>query len=230
MAIDDVYALNLYQTYAGQRLMNTFVFRMKTATDPSQAAAQSLADAWKNFIRTFQTAGCIHSGWMLQQLRGGTATWPPNVCHRDGGRRLEGVPTGTSSGSQTGEGLPPQVAQVVTLNTGFSGRRRRGRTYIAGISEQVQDQGLIATATLATNQTSWNTHLGIYGVGGTSPDFELGVWSMREATGCEPTKTVPSHLVMVENPDPVSAYLGVISAACRQILYNQRRRTIGVGR
>lgn len=230
MAVGDVYKLDLQHTYVGQKLMNSLAFTMKTAADPSPALCLALANDWKDFARNSQVPSLTYTTWGMQQLRGGTASWPMNLCRRDGGLRLEGAFTGTLTGSNAGDGMPPQAAIVTTLSTGFSGRRRRGRHYLGGFPETIQLEGTITPAVMTTYTTLWSGMLAEYGVGGTDPNFQLGVWSMREATGCEPSETPPFRLTMVEAPDPAAAFLPVTSVTPRNIVYSQRRRTIGVGR
>jgi hypothetical protein len=231
VAIDDVYSLTMLQTSAGQRTMNTLYFRMKAATDPTSATIAVLANSWKEMLRTHQHIGLSYTTWIMQQVRGGTVTYPVNQCKRTGGRRVEGPFTGSLAGDiALQDMLPPQSAVVTTLNTGISGRSRRGRLYMGGVPEYNQSNGTVNSAEVSALQTAWDTQLTQYGAGGTDPNFELGVFSMTIATGCKPAKNPPFSLEQVQNGDAAAAYLGVISATVRSIVYSQRKRTIGVGR
>lgn len=229
MAIDDVYALQLHYLYAGQQLMNTVHFRMKTAGDPDTTMFATLATDWKDTTATQQVAFVTYQRWIAQQVRGGTVSYTAKPCIRSGGRRLEGLFTGTLTGGATGEGLPPQSALVTTLYTGQSGRTRRGRFYLGGLAEDRQASGTYATGNLATYQTAWTAQVTQYGATGSDTNFELGVWSHTLASGCRPNPNPPYN--MIQGPrDEVGAFWAVNSAVCRGIVYNQRRRTIGVGR
>ena len=230
MATDDVYALQLHQVYAGQMIMNTIHFRTKTSTDPTQAVFQTLADDWMNTLKPRQVTHITYDHWLAQQVRGGTVTYNPAVCRREGGRRLEAGFTPPNVGLEVSDGLPPQSAWVTTLVTGFAGRSRRGRFYMSGIPENIQGQGLIAPASVSANQTIWNSLITEYGVGGTSPTWELGVWSFTLASGCTARTSPPWGLEHTRTGDPAAAFTGVIGATVRNIVHSQRKRTIGVGR
>lgn len=231
MPTDDVWQLQMLQSFAGQVCMNTFAFRTKTGAAVDAAAALALANTWKDFLRGYQADTLTHTGWVLQQVRGGTASYTVRACLRDGGARLEGTYTGTNTGGQVGmEGLPPQVAEVISLGTGYSGRRRRGRSYKTGFCEAYQRDGTITSAHLGLERTAWDTHMAKYRVGGTDPLWETGVWSMTTATGCVVSKTPPFKPVPTVSPDPLAAYLGITTWSVRPTLYSQRRRTIGKGR
>lgn len=230
MAVDDVWQLHLHQRYAGQQILNTVTFRTKSAVTVDATVAQALAQDWKDMLLPLQISQVSHTGWALQQLRGGTAAWPDGLCRRDGGARLEGVYTGTVVGSIAGEGLPPQSAMVTTIVTGQSGRRHRGRFYLTGLSETIQDAGTIVAGTVTIVTTAWTGQFTQYGPSGTDLNWQIGIWSSREASGCRPRTAPPYGMERVEAPDPAAAYLNASGFIVRNIVYNQRRRTIGVGR
>jgi hypothetical protein len=229
MAVDDVYTVQLIQTYAGQRIMNSLAFRMKSATDPTPVQFQSLADDWKVLFISQQSSTLSYVSWLAQQVYGGTVSYVADPCNRVGGRRLEGSYTGTVVGAGTAEGLPPQSAWVTTLKTDFAGRTHRGRHYLSGMEEAKQTNGTIAGAFVTAYQTAWDAQLLQYGPAGTDPNFQLGIWSMRTATGCVPRKEPPYGMQNVAPANPVQAFTPVTSFTVRNIVYSQRRRTIGVG-
>jgi len=229
MAIGDVYQLQLHYSYSGQRLMNTLAFRMETAPDPVEATFAALATDWKDIFVTQQSTGVTYISWLAQQVRGGTVSYTDHPCQRTGGRRLEGLFTGSLVGTGSGDGLPPQCAWVTTLYTGFSGRTKRGRFYLGGLPESLQAGGTWNSASVTSYQTQWGTQLAQYGTSGTDPNFRLGVWSMRIATGCAVRTTPPYGLAPVDSPDESTAFAYVTSATVRSTVFSQRKRTIGVG-
>lgn len=229
MAVDDVYTLSLYQTYAGQTCINTLAFRVLVSPDVTQAQLQALADDWKNHLKTFQCSGVTYTRWIAQQVRGGTVSYITDPCNRVGGFRNEGLFTGSVVGDGTSEGLPPQSACVTTLKTALAGRTHRGRLYLTGVQEIVQNQGTIVAGNLGTYQTAWNTQLAQFGPTGTDPTFQLGIWSMRTATGCITRKDPPYGMVPQDSPNQGAAFEKVTEAVCRATVYSQRKRTIGVG-
>ena len=183
MATDDVYQLQILMTYAGQQIMNTLSFRTKAATAVDATVALALANDWKDAFRVQQVGTLSYRGWVLQQVRGGTATYPTGLCRRDGGARFEGSFTGTLVGSGVNPGMPPQSAIVTTLKSGLSGRRRRGRHYFAGWDRGNEDAGTVSGAFMTSLTALWAAQLVKFGVAGTSPLWQLGIWSMRTATG-----------------------------------------------
>jgi len=229
MAEGDVYKLDLFQRYAGQRIMNSYHFARKTPGAPTQAECAALALAWKEHLRNHQAGGLTHESWTCQQVSGAGVTWSPVTCSRDGGLRFEGLHTGTLTGGNSGEAMPPQSALVVTLSSGMSGRSRRGRTYIGGFVEAFQNEGTVTPGIVTAQQTNWDTILAIYSGAGTSPLWYLGVFSVTIASGCKPAAAHPHALENLATPNPSGAFFPVIATKVRNIVYTQRRRTIGVG-
>lgn len=81
---------------------------------------------------------------------------------------------------------------------------------------------------MTTVTTAWNAFLTAYAVTVPASGYRLGVWSVREATGCEQDPATGKH-VRVDPPDPASAFTPVISGITRQAVFTQRRRRVGVG-
>lgn len=229
MAVDDVYQLTLRATYAGQTILNGLAFKVKTETDPTSVQALALANDWKDHLRPMQATILAYQSFVLQQVRGGSANYTSKVCQRSGGARFEGNLTGTLTGSKSGDALPPQSAVVTTLRTSESGRTRRGRSYMAGLSETDQAYGTITSGIVTVFQTAWNVQLGKFGPTGTDALWQIGIWSMRLATGCVPRKEPPYGLTPKDSTSPGTAFQPVIEFIVKPIVYNQRRRTIGVG-
>lgn len=115
------------------------------------------------------------------------------------------------------EELPPQCSLVVTWRTGYAGRSRRGRTYLAGFTENNAANGEWGTGAVSLWQGYVDDFVAAYGLGGTSADYQFGVWS--EKLG-HPTLTTYSV---------ANGYRPITAGVVRPIVYNQRRRTIGVG-
>jgi len=230
MAVGDVYRLTLVQQYLGMLCQNHYVFDRKTAGDPTPTDGQVLADYFKDAFRAMQNAGITYFSWTLQQLRGGTVTPVASECRRTGGILYQGVPGGTLVGAISGDPLPPQNAFVSTLNTGLAGKRRRGRMYLAGLTETEQSGGSWITSKVTQMAGVWTTVLNAYGSAGTEPNWRLGVWSERTATGCVPAETRPHHPTNIEAPNLAAAFAAVTSVQVKSVVYSQRRRTLGVGR
>jgi hypothetical protein len=229
MAVGDVYRLTLQSVFQGQTYLNTWAFTMRSSPDPTAADVTTLANAFKEAFRTRQSNLLTYQTWTFRQLFGGTVTPIQDECRRDGGLVLAGNITGSAAGAVATDALPPQCALVWTIGTGLAGRRRRGRSYAYAFTESDQAAGVWATATITFATTALNTIYGLYGPSGTDPQFLLGVWSERTASGCE-YRGNPPALVNVETPHPENAFNMSTGYQLRTTVYSQRRRTIGVGR
>jgi len=229
MAEGDVYKLDLFQTYAGQRIMNSYHLARKTAGDPTQAECAALAADWKLHLQNHQVNTLQHTAWSVSQVAGDPVVYSTTECKRDGGLRFEGLHVAPTAGGNSGEAMPPQSAIVVTLSTGFAGRSRRGRTYISGFVEAFQNEGQLTDAIVTAQQTNWDAQIAQYSAAGTDPLWYLVVFSTTIAFGCRPGAVHPHTPEHFATPNPLGASFPVISTKVRKIVYTQRRRTIGVG-
>ena len=230
MAAGDVYRLNLFGTSLSQQVMNTLTVQTLPATDPDTTAQLALANAWKNALQPWQHNTTFWTRWELKQLWGaGMSIDAPN-CRRLGGNAYAGLFSAPLQGAMAlNQPLPPQCSLVTTWQSGTIGRRKRGRAYVFGLGEQDQSGGLWDSAFLGNIGGSVNTFFNIYKSGGTSPAYQLGVWSERTASGCVPNPSGHGHL-QVDTPHPDTAFTPVTNYQIRGTVYTQRRRTLGVGR
>jgi len=228
MAAGDVYKVSILAQGQGSTYMNTYAAEQKPAS-VTVADFATLANALKELVRAQQSQTITYRSWRAVQVRGGDVTPIAAECRRTGGVLFEAAYSGTVIGGNTdAQVLPPQSALVVTLNTGKIGRRFRGRTYHFGMCEIDQQAGAWQSAILTALGTSITSFMAIYGSGGTSPLWTLGVWSERIATGCVPnvgTKGVHN----VDLPNLAGAFSAVTGMVARPTVFTQRRRTLGVG-
>lgn len=77
----------------------------------------------------------------------------------------------TNAGTQsTQDSLPDNVALVITEYTALRGRRNRGRSYWAGLTEGANAaNGVLDPTTAAGLQTQWNAYLATWSGSGVSP-------------------------------------------------------------
>lgn len=229
MAVNDVYRLIIKGRQVLSIRINELAVRHKLAPDATPAEQLALANDFKNLWLPVQSSSAAWETWELRQLWGTGMTPVASECRRDGGVVTGGALTGTLTGGRlTGDALPPQAAVVVTLVTGAIGRRKRGRWYGWGCAEVDQASGTWATSMHTDLAPTLATFLAKYGPSGTDPTFQLGVWSERTASGCTPSGP-DGELVNVETPHPELAFTPVTALTIRPIVYNQRRRTVGVG-
>ena len=112
--------------------------------------------------------------------------------------------SGTGTRTVTGDYLPGQNAAVLEFNTGFSGRRGRGRNFIGQLTEGDQNGGTISN-TLATLMTTYGNTLRTTFDGGSA---------------------VAEHVVFTLVTNTVAR---VTSVQPKLPVYTQRRRRLGVG-
>lgn len=232
MAAGDVYRMVVSTTQLGSFYMNTYAVQCIAAPPPTLAQATTLATDLKEAFRPLQAQSLIYRGWKLYQIGGSGVTYDPVLCKREGGLILEGTYTGTLTGGDAIDPLAPQLAMTVTLYSNMIGRRRRGRVYLPGWSENAQSGGNWTSGVLTSVTTALATLYAKYGSdpSGTDPIFRLGIWSERTAFGCEPSETHPHDPVRVDPPNPDAAFIQLARWVPRPIVYTQRRRTLGVGR
>lgn len=229
MAISDVYRITVGYTSPTAIMQTQFHFRMKTAPDPTVTQLQVAANAMKELYRPQQTVNIAYNVFKAEQLFGGTVVYQQPSCRKTGGILLTGALTGTLTGGLlTEDPLPYQDSLVTTLRTGFSGRSKRGRSYMTGNVELNQSGGVWATPLLTAMNTAWTTFLGLFGPTGTNADFLLGVWSQITATGCKTDPKTGAHIIFA-SPSPQTAFTTVTDVLLRSAVRTQRRRAFGIG-
>jgi hypothetical protein len=229
MAIDDVYQVTVRSTLLSQVYMNRMAFIRTVGSDVSSAEVLAVGNAMKDIHRASQIQALSYTTYEARQVRGTGVTYPSGAdCQPVGGLYFDGALTGTLGGAAVDVALPPQCAMVTTLRTGQIGRRRRGRFYAPGFGEGQQANGAWDTALTTTVSTAWSAFLAAWAVAAPVGGFRLGVWSVREATGCEPNPATGEH-VRVDPPSPSTAFTPVIASITRTPVFTQRRRRVGVG-
>lgn len=230
MAVGDQYRLTVLATFLGSTHMNSLAFTMKSSPDPSVSDVSTLAVATANIFRNQQSTLCTWQSFTFHQLWGSGMTPIQDECRRDGAKVIIGnFPAGQSGTGGATDTLPPQCSMVVTIGTGIAGRRRRGRIYGFGMLEASQVNGSWSSGVRTAMITNLNTYFALYGPAGTDPQFQLGVWSERRASGCWVDPST-GKLTNVETPHPEDAFTAANGYTFRDIVYTQRRRTLGVGR
>lgn len=230
MATDDVYKLALRATLNGKDCVNTFAFRMKSNPEPTTAMFANLADNLATVIEGIQVDDLTYVDWRAQQVRGTGTTYSTTPPFSTSTVSYSGGFGSTFVGDLTGTPLPNNVAMCVTVNTAQSGRRRKGRFFIAGIAEVwVDDNSLFNATQLATAQTMLDGIVTTYGAAASHADFELGVWSERIATNAKYVNTVSGPVLTSQGaPSPSTAYAGCTSLQARNFVASQRDRRPGI--
>lgn len=229
MATDDVYLLSCRSQFNAQEIVNTFAFRWRDTGDPVAADFVALASAMKELFRGNQVDDLAYTDWRALKVRGTGVTYNTSSPFRVSLVSYAGSYTGTLTGVSTNPPSPEQTAMVMAINTALNGKRYRGRVFIAGLTEAVMTDASLFDTTFRTNfQTSISTGLANYFVGGSDPDWELGVWSDRIAMNVALSNTWPRVLTSQGAPDPANAFTGATSITLRSYIGNQRGRRPGI--
>jgi hypothetical protein len=209
--------------------MNGLAYIRTLADEPDGADFTALADDIKEIHRTTQGNGYSYTTWQARQVRGDEVTYPSDQdCQPIGGRFFDGNLTAPLGGIAAVEFLPHQCALVTTLRTGNIGRRKRGRFFAAGFGESQQEAGVFSPAVVTAISDAWVTFLAEYAIPTPTSGFRLGVWSVREATGCGIDEDTHEH-GRLDPPHPELAFTAVNAHITRSPVFTQRRRRIGVG-
>lgn len=229
MAADDVYILALRAQLNGKQVVNTFAMRLKSSIVVTTGFWQTHGTAIKDLLRANQVDDLVYQDFYATQVRGAGTTYNTTPPFRVSTVSYTGTLSGTAAGALTAPPEPGNVAALISLSTSQSGRRRRGRIFLGGISETyVDDDGTLNNTNRATLQTAVNSIVTDYGSGGVSVDLEWGVWSDRIATNTAYSNTWPRVLTSQGAPSPTTAFAAVTAATVRDYVGSQRDRRAGI--
>ena len=206
-ALGDLVAVTHRYGVANQVVQNVYGFRCDDATSTFAELAGDLATATNGLAK------------MMQNMRDNVDTIDIAVRSVHPSTAAEYVlasgtlPGGTVTSGGGGDLLPPQSAMVIKWTTGLAGRSYRDRTYLSGFGELGQDAGTWATGYVTGTDTNVAAFLARYKDGGVFLKWSLVIIS-RELNGAV-------------RPVPIGT--DVTGYAVRATVFNQRRRTVGVG-
>lgn len=203
MATGDIWRVAIEGTYDGQSVVNVYHVRMKSASgEPAglDDVVRSLHNAWKDQF---------HPSLVLTTCRSTMLSIPP----------LSEEATFNITGTSGTDGLPGVAPFVVSWKTAYAGRSYRGRNYYSGLTEVAATLGVITGAVVTTLQGHVNTWLAQYGDGGSSADYEVGVWSrvigeIRDGSG------------VLTGYDP-AGFNPITSGTVRSAIATMRSRRVG---
>jgi len=196
-AIGDVYRCSVVMQSNFGAHVNTFHLRQVVAAFTGDVFAD-IHTTWDGVVKPSYRA-IFPASYVIRQFRVAQVddkiTGLPAVtyAHSDAGLRVP-----------TGDALPPQNSALLIEDTGFSGRRGRGRQFIGGIYETDQAAGVINTAFQTLIQAYGDALRTNFKAG--SSVAELGVFTL------------------VSN-----SFIAVTATTVPLTVYTQRRRRLGVG-
>ena len=204
---DLVEAVHRY-TVAGQICTNVYGFKCLDATEPFANLAVDLRDA-TNGLKIVMANMRQDVTTLDITIRPVEPSTPADYVLSSGT-----LPAGTVATGTAGELLPPQAAFVTKWSTDLGGRSYRGRVYHSGFGEAAQSAGTWVASYVTGQQTNMTAFLARYKVTlGVYGKYGLVVIS-RQNNG-------------VIRPTPIGTE--VTQATVRATVYNQRKRTVGVG-
>jgi hypothetical protein len=229
MAVGDVFRVVITASAATHFYQNTYAVRMEVEPAPDASMFAAFAGDAVTLFANGQNQSCIYQSWSATQLWGTGMSIVASECRREGGLQFADVFTGRT-GAQIVDALPPQCSLVLTINTGQTGKRKRGRIYAFNQLESNQVEGVWNGAFMTSQTAAANTFFNLYKhPTGTNPNLTLGVWSERTASGCVPALPPAKGHIPRDAPHPEQAFTPATSFTLRPIVYTQRRRTRGVG-
>lgn len=205
MPIGDIWRVAFEGHFLGSQYVNVWHFKQKTASPDVEDVIDYVVT---NFYDLTKTQG-VSSEWTLEIANARKLTVPAVLFSKA---------LSVQGGGTPGTELPPQSALVITLRSNLAGRRHRGRMYLGGYLESVQNAGTWQTSTVNAIQTYVDDLVTALGNGGTNLDWIWGIWSRRYGG---------------EDPGPYNLTEGwtdIYSAVVRDTVHTQRRRVAGVGR
>lgn len=196
-AIGNVYRCSINLNTPSGLHVNTFYLR-QVSTAPSGDVFADILATWDGVVKADYLALFSNTCSLLSM----------RISQVDNG--LKGLPSatlalsGTGTRVPTGDRQPGQLAAVLQFDTGFSGRKGRGRNFIGNLFEGDQASGLVDAA-LRTLMEAYGTTMLTTWVSGSA----LAEWVV---------------FTLVDNTVAL-----VTSSQAKIPVYTQRRRRQGVG-
>lgn len=195
MATNDIWRLSCLGLTGSDLGVITLHVRMKSPGGTFAGAAEYIKTNLLTLLKGYQSNSFSWTG-----INGNSVNLtPPQSLSYSTGFPLVGA-------ENVSDAMPLQIACVTKLQTAYAGRSYRGRVYIPGMSEGHCAGSQFSVAMQNAYQTYWDDLVAALGSGGSSTDYELGVYSRK-----------------------LSVFTPVTSAVVRRAAYTQRRRTAGEG-
>jgi hypothetical protein len=167
MAANDIYRLIATYTMNGITCQNVLHFRSKVNGLDATLLANNVATDFQNYFNS-----CCSSNVNLVSLY----AQKMNSTTIESYLRNYGQP---APGSQAAGIAPPTLCIVVTLRTGIYGRSKRGRLYMSGFPASWISAGVLSGFGALTVSNAMTLFLSKYRVGGSSLNWEFGVYSKK---------------------------------------------------
>lgn len=196
-AVGNLYRVSVGASTSNGQHINTIYLKQK-AIPANNDIYQTIHDEWVANIQPSYLA-CFSSLFSLTAIR---------IQQTDD--NIKGLPsqtlalTGLGQRAVTGDRLPGQLAAIIQFDTGFAGRRGRGRNFLGFLYEADQASGNLDSAVRGIFGTYGTALTSVFGA--SHPTLQFVVWT-------KVTNTMTP----------------VISTQVKTPVYTQRRRRAGVG-
>lgn len=205
VASGELYQVTLTGLYQGQTIENVLMFRARIPTATDAQIGGDLKTFW-GYLRAM-----IQHDYTLTYMAVKRVT--PVALDTF----FVPATAGQEQGAATGGGVNSTIAAVITLRTGTSGKRHRGRMYLAPVdSGNCDTDGCRLSAGGLANYNTALTNIKnlVDDATGTALYVALGIYS---------------RLIGGTNPFTVAGWQAVTQFVTQPILGNQRRRRLGRG-
>lgn len=202
---DAVFELAVRGTWQGKQIANVMHIKGDSLGDGIATFAQEWVDAFYRDNAAYYDNGFTITTWHAREI-----ALNPTL--------YEGTLVTTMVGTSAAIPVATQTSLVITTRTGFAGRRKRGRHYLAGLgSDRLGQDGRITAVVVTALQLAANTFLtGMpYGTGA----YTWGVWSAANGE----TRDANGNLTSV---NIATGFTPISQVVVRDIPAVQRRRRI----
>lgn len=178
MAEGDLYKSVMTYTFGGVIMQNVLYFTAKNSGLVADDLTFQLNSDWPSSWSYWTVEGAQMVSYYAQKM---------NTTAVESNLRPD---TLGSVGLQEGEGAPLTSAVVVSLKTGFYGRSQRGRIYLGAYPVAWIESGKLSAAGYSNINARWGILHDKFGVGGSDPNWQFGVYSKKIGGYSIPYNTV----------------------------------------
>jgi hypothetical protein len=197
-------------TLHGQNCQNGYWLTNRITQDASPAALVSYVSNTVNYFHSAMTSYIKNLLNNQTQIRGYIGT-----CYHPHNGPIAELVFESMTGDQPDESLPSYCSAILTLRTGFGGKRNRGRIYYGGIGENDTADGRLGPDSFNALTLIGNQLVTVFGPSPGNPFLQLVVFSRRDWT--------------LNGSPNYDAIKPVVQCVPRSVLGTQRHRLIGKG-
>lgn len=127
--IDNTAQVAVQGTTEGRQWVNVFHVEKPNTTPLTESEANNIADVFEGRWNVTLRSN-LHNTWFMQTIR---------VTDLDTANGPSFIFSTSLQGGNAGESLSPDTSGIITWRTALRGQRYRGRTYLSGMTEGLND-------------------------------------------------------------------------------------------